>query len=92
MLSFVVMPLNNATFWNVRDQRPWQDAVWNVLTEMLDMPYREVQIAALHGIGHDVDAKADAVDQIISAFIRRLGKKDEELENYAQAVRRGCVQ
>jgi hypothetical protein len=82
------------TFWNVRDQRPWQDAVWNVLREMLAMPYREVQIAALHGIGHDIDAAYEpaAVNRALDAFVRTLGAKDEELRNYAQAARQRCVQ
>jgi hypothetical protein len=82
------------TFWNVRDQRPWQDAVWNVLREILDMPYREVQIAALHGIGHDIDAsyEPDAVNRTIDDFIRTVSASDAELSNYAQAARRRCVQ
>jgi hypothetical protein len=82
------------TFWNVRDQRPWQDALWNVLREMLDMPWREVQIAALHGIGHDIDVsyEPDTVDRAISAFVQKVGTKDPELKNYAEAARRRCVQ
>jgi tRNA-splicing ligase RtcB len=37
---------------------------------------REVQIAALHGIGHDIAAETDAIDRVISDFIRKLGKKE----------------
>ena len=82
------------TFWNVRDQRPWQDAVWRVLSEMLDMPYREVQIAALHGIGHDIDVayEPEAIARAINSFVRRISAKDSELMNYAEAARRRCVQ
>lgn len=82
------------TFWNVRHEPRWRDAVWQVLREMLDVPCREVQVAALHGIGHcggDLD-RQDVIDQTVEAFIRTIGKDDRELKNYADAARRGCVQ
>ncbi len=82
------------TFWNARTQRPWQDALWNVLRDMLGMPYREVQIAALHGIGHDIDAayEPDAVNRTLDRFLGQLGADDAELRNYAEAARQRCVQ
>lgn len=82
------------TFWNVRHEPRWRDAVWHVLREMLDVPCREVQVAALHGIGHcggDLD-RQDVIDRTVEAFIRTIGNDDRELKNYADAARRGCVQ
>lgn len=82
------------TFWRVRHEPRWRDAVWEVLREMLDVPCREVQVAALHGIGHcggDLD-RQDVIDRTVDAFIRTIDKDDRELKNYADAARRGCVQ
>jgi hypothetical protein len=82
------------TFWNVRHEPRWRDALWQVLREMLDVPCREVQVAALHGIGHcgcDLE-RQDIIDGTVEAFIRSIDKNDQELKNYADAARRGCVQ
>jgi len=82
------------TFWNVRHEPRWRDAVWQVLREMLDVPCREVQVAALHGIGHcggDL-VRQDVIDKTVEAFIHTIGNDDRELKNYADAARRGCVQ
>ncbi|MGA0611272.1 hypothetical protein [Caldimonas sp. KR1-144] len=82
------------TFWNVRHEPRWRDAVWQVLREMLDVPCREVQVAALHGIGHCGRhlERQDIIDRIVEAFIRSIDKADQELKDYADAARRGCVQ
>lgn len=82
------------TFWNVRHEPRWRDAVWQVLHEMLDVPCREVRVAALHGIGHcgPYLDRQDAIDRAIKAFIRTIDKNDRELKDYADAARRGCVQ
>ncbi len=81
------------TFWQTRHIPEWRDATWQVLCEMLDMPWREVRIAALHGIGHDGCAlqRPDALRTRMDAFIRGV-QNDEELKNYAQAAARGMVQ
>jgi len=69
------------TFRKVRHLPPWQDALCHVFAEMLSVPCREVQVAALHGIGHHVRylARREMMDERISAFIRSLGERDEEL-------------
>ena len=77
----------------VRKDAHWQDAVWHVLQDMLDTPCREVQVAALHGIGHcgaHLDRQA-VIDKTVDAFIHSIDTGDEELKNYADAARRGCV-
>ncbi|PTT90226.1 hypothetical protein DBR42_06420 [Pelomonas sp. HMWF004] len=82
------------TFWNVRHEPSWQEALGRVLHEMLEMPWREVQVAALHGIGHrlrDLDRK-DEIANTIVAFIRSIDPNDTELKNYAEAARQGMVQ
>ena len=60
---------------------------------MLDVPCREVKVAALHGIGHlgaDLDRQA-VIDHTIHRFVRSIDE-DEELKNYAKAARNGMVQ
>lgn len=82
------------TFWNVRSEPRWQEAVWLVLREMLQMPWREVQVAALHGIGHKLrylDRQGE-IDNTVVAFIRSIAPNDTELKNYAEAARQGMVQ
>jgi hypothetical protein len=82
------------TFRNVWRLQPWKDAVWSVLRQMLAMPWREVQVAALHGIGHnvcDLDRRAE-IDQAIAEFVRGIDERDEELRRYAEAARSGMVQ
>lgn len=71
----------------------WRDAMWDLYREMLGMPWREVQIAALHGIGHEGDCleRPHRVKALIDGFVRNL-KDDEELKNYAMAAANGMVQ
>jgi hypothetical protein len=82
------------TFWNGRHEPRWRDAVWRVLHEMLDVPCREVQVAALHGIGHcgPYLERQETIDRTIEGYIRSLDKNDRALKDYADAARRGCVQ
>lgn len=81
------------TFWNVRDQPCWRDATWRVLRDMLATPCREVQVAALHGIGHCGDdlLRREEIDRTVDRFIRSTGDDDLALRNYAEAARAGCV-
>ncbi len=82
------------TFWHVRQEPRWQEAVWRVLREMLALACREVQVAALHGIGHKLNYldRRDEVDQTVKAFIRLIDVNDQELKSYAEAARQGMVQ
>lgn len=81
------------TFFRARHQPEWRDAHWNVLSALLDVPCRAVQIAALHGIGHDgEDLQRDqTIQRRIYAFIQSLQGQDEELAHYARAAQAGMV-
>jgi hypothetical protein len=81
------------TFWKVRNEPCWKAAVWRVLRDMLAVPCREVQAAALHGIGHEPKhlGRADEIEKTIDAFIRSVDPDDLNLKNYAQAARQGRV-
>lgn len=81
------------SFRKAGDVAPWREAMWQVFCAMLDTPCREVQIAALHGIGHnggDLDMP-DALEARIDTFIAAV-HGDDELTEYAQAAARGMVQ
>ena len=81
------------TFWNAKHIPEWQDAMWQVFCEMLAMPWREAQVSALHGIGHEGKRlnRPKELQAHMDAFIRQV-KNDDELKNYAQAAARGMVQ
>ena len=82
------------TFWHVKHEPRWQAAVWHVLREMLDVPCRSVQVAALHGIGHELHRldRRDEIDRTVATFIRSIDRNDQNLKNYAEAARQGLVQ
>lgn len=79
---------------NVRHTARWREAIWALLTAMLAVPCRLVQLGALHGIGHEGPdlVTQDQIDQTIASFLRSADSKDDELKNYAEAARQGRVQ
>ena len=81
------------SFWNAKHAPEWCDAMWQVFCEMLAMPWREAQVSALHGIGHEGNRlnRHQELQAHMDAFIRQV-KNDDELKNYAQAAARGMVQ
>jgi hypothetical protein len=71
----------------------WQDAIIETFRQMLAVPCREVQIAALHGVGHSLDdAWAEPMQKVVDDFLPCVEPADQELKNYALAARSGCVQ
>jgi hypothetical protein len=81
-------------FFTVKDIPEWRDAQWSVLEDMLNNPCREVQISALHGIGHEKRyLQRDAeINARMERFIRQINPTDTELRAYAQAAQYGMVQ
>ena len=81
------------TFWRVRHDARWQVAVWQVLRDMLAVPCRAVQAAALHGIGHELNhlGRRKEIEETVTAFIRSVGRDDMDLKTYAEAARQGMV-
>jgi hypothetical protein len=59
----------------------------------LRVPCREVQAAALHGIGHELAHldRRDEIEKTVAAFIRSIDSGDLELKNYADAAGQGRV-
>lgn len=80
--------------WCMRENARFNRALWSVLKQMLSMDSREVQIAALHGIGHCAVGLGfdDEVEKEVRAFWLGLRSEDEELRSYAKAAAKGMVQ
>lgn len=81
------------SFWNAKHIPEWRDAMWQVFREMLAMPWREAQVSALHGIGHEGTRlnRPEELKAHMDTFIRNV-KNDDELKTYAQDAARGMVQ
>lgn len=86
---FDVWPL---PYW-ARDIEAFKDALWHLFQQMLKVPAREVQFAALHGIGHEKDhlQRDKDVEDLLAAFAARVASVDPELSAYAQAAATGRV-
>lgn len=81
------------SFRNAQHISEWRDAMWDVFCKLLGMPWREVQVSALHGIGHNGGylERPEQMQNQIDDFVRNL-RDDEELKNYAQLAASGMVQ
>jgi hypothetical protein len=82
------------TFYHHRGLAEWRDALWDVLGGMLNVACREVQISALHGIGHQGRylQRQPAIDLRVAEFCRNADPLDTELIDYAHAACHGHVQ
>jgi len=72
------------SFRNAKHIPEWRDAMWNVLCDMLSLPWRDVQLAALDSLADDGChlERPDQVQALIDAFLRKL-RGDEELRTFA---------
>jgi hypothetical protein len=77
-----------------RADQAWTKALWNVFKELLTIDVREVQIAALHGIGHcAIGMGFDAeIKETVRDYRLNLDNADDELKSYAKAAANGAVQ
>lgn len=78
------------------DDPIWGQALWDALDDMLAVPCREVQIAALHGVGHQkhkmLKHLAREVDRRVAGFVDSWPADDEDLRSYAACALAGQVQ
>jgi hypothetical protein len=82
------------TFGNRTHIPEWRDAMWNMFDVMLSVQCKEVQIAALHGIGHNGRdlQRQSAIDSRIAQFCLQTDPADQDLLDYAEDARCGQVQ
>ncbi len=74
--------------------KAWTKAIWSVFQELLTIDVREVQIAALHGIGHCAVGLGfdEEIEDVLRSYRLNLANSDDELKSYAKAAARGAVQ
>ena len=76
------------TFRLACHQRPWRDATWRVIDQMLDVPCREVQLAALDTIAFDGDCfrRPAAARRRVEQYIEGASSSDADLLTLAQSA------
>ena len=88
-------------FWDVavfggppgrREGNLVEDAVLEVLEDILRMPHAACQESAVHGLGHRVARHPGRAPAILTRWLRSGAPRDERLVDYARAASTGCVQ
>ena len=81
------------TFYRAKDIPDWREAMWTALRTLLKVPHRDVQVSALHGIGHNVRylQRQNEIDRAVAGFIA-THENDFELVQYARVAASGMVQ
>ncbi len=70
-----------------RDPRS-KEAILTALELILNLPSRDCQMSALHGLGH---LRHPDKEKIIRGYVQRHSELDEEIREYAQAAIEGTV-
>jgi hypothetical protein len=87
-------------FWDIaafagvpgeREGNLLEDAVLDVLEDLLYIEHLAVQESALHGLGHRCGRQPERVARLIQRWRKRLPVSDERLRAYAAAAETGCV-
>ena len=69
-----------------------EDAVLEVLEDVLRLPHAGAQESALHGLGHRIGRHPERAPAIIDRWLRSGEARDPRLVAYAEAARSGCIQ
>lgn len=69
-----------------------EDAVLEVLEDVLRLPHAGAQESALHGLGHRIARHPERAPAIIDRWLRSGAARDQRLVAYAEAARTGCIQ
>jgi hypothetical protein len=88
-------------FWDVacfggpagdREGNLFEDAVLDVLDDLLHLPHAGCQESAIHGLGHRVGRHPDRAPAILARWLADGRVRDPRLRPYAEAARTGCIQ
>ena len=88
-------------FWDVasfggppgtREGNLLEDAVLDVLEDLLCMEHAACQESAVHGLGHRVGRHPERAPAILRKWLRGGALRDERLRVYAEAAATGCIQ
>jgi hypothetical protein len=80
-------------FWDIAmltAEPPFEDEVIQVLESTLALPSLTCQEAAIHGLGENHYYATEAVERVLTEYLKRADL-DAELERYAVAAKTGCV-
>lgn len=69
-----------------------EDAVLEVLEDVLRLPHAGAQESALHGLGHRVARHPERAPAIVRRWLRSGAARDPRLVPYAEAAATGCIQ
>ena len=88
-------------FWDVavfggapgqREGNLLEDAVLDVLDDLLRLDHAACQESAIHGLGHRVHRHPERAPALLDKWLRTGRPRDERLCDYARAARTGCIQ
>ena len=88
-------------FWDVasfggpagtREGNLLEDAVLDVLDDVLRMEHAACQESAIHGLGHRVGRHPERAPAILDRWLKSGAVRDERLRSYARGARTGCIQ
>ena len=88
-------------FWDIaafggppgeREGNLLEDAVLDVLEDLLRLDHAACQESAIHGLGHRVGRHPERAPAIVERWLRTGRVRDERLRAYAAAARTGCIQ
>jgi len=69
-----------------------EDAVLDVLEDVLRMEHAACQESAIHGLGHRISRHPERAPDILDRWLRTGSARDERLRTYARSARTGCIQ
>jgi hypothetical protein len=88
-------------FWDVacfggppaeREGNLFEDAVLDVLEDVLNLEHAACQESAVHGLGHRIDRHPERAPAILTRWLKTGPVRDPRLRQYAEAARTGCIQ
>ena len=88
-------------FWDVasfggppgeREGNLFEDAVLDVLEDVLAIEHAACQESAIHGLGHRIGRHPERAPAILDRWLATKRERDPRLRGYAAAARTGCIQ
>lgn len=76
----------------VREGNLFEDAVLDVLEDILHLEHAACQESAVHGLGHRIGRHPERAPAILDRWLRTGPVRDPRLRPYATAARTGCIQ
>ena len=76
----------------VREGNLLEDAVLDVLHDILAIEHAACQESAIHGLGHRVSRHPERAPRMLDDWLRRGPVRDDRLRPYARAAMTGCIQ